>query len=182
MLLGLQWRREEGGAAWSWGLAAAGDTAERGTGRFSPRQRWFRQEARSPVTPTSSSVIITLGPSLGSVTTPGTLAHAGCGQTRSLTATQGTVLYVARRCFSQALGGFLSRGDAAGGSGRSGLRVALGWRAGFCRALCRMRIPFSSPKVLAWAESRRATGRLWSLLLWRYSSPAWTRSCAACSG
>ena len=23
-------------------------------------------------------------------------------------------------------------------------------------------------------------GRLWSLLLWRYSSPAWTRSCAAC--
>ena len=25
-------------------------------------------------------------------------------------------------------------------------------------------------------------GRLWSLLLWRYSSPAWTRSCAACSG
>ena len=25
-------------------------------------------------------------------------------------------------------------------------------------------------------------GRLWSLLLWRYSRPAWTRSCAACSG
>jgi len=25
-------------------------------------------------------------------------------------------------------------------------------------------------------------GRLWSLLLWRYSSPAWTRCCAACSG
>jgi len=24
-------------------------------------------------------------------------------------------------------------------------------------------------------------GRLWSLLLWRYSRPAWTRSCAACS-
>ena len=24
-------------------------------------------------------------------------------------------------------------------------------------------------------------GRLWSLLLWRYSSPTWTRSCAACS-
>ena len=23
-------------------------------------------------------------------------------------------------------------------------------------------------------------GRLWSLLLWRYSTPAWTRSCAAC--
>ena len=23
-------------------------------------------------------------------------------------------------------------------------------------------------------------GRLWSLLLWRYSRPAWTRSCAAC--
>jgi len=22
-------------------------------------------------------------------------------------------------------------------------------------------------------------GRLWSLLLWRYSRPAWTRSCAA---
>ena len=25
-------------------------------------------------------------------------------------------------------------------------------------------------------------GRLWSLLLWRYSRPAWTRSCTACSG
>ena len=25
-------------------------------------------------------------------------------------------------------------------------------------------------------------GRLWSLLLWRYSSPAWPRCCAACSG
>ena len=25
-------------------------------------------------------------------------------------------------------------------------------------------------------------GRLWSLLLWRYSRPAWTRSCAACCG
>jgi len=25
-------------------------------------------------------------------------------------------------------------------------------------------------------------GRLWILLLWRYSRPAWTRSCAACSG
>jgi len=25
-------------------------------------------------------------------------------------------------------------------------------------------------------------GRLWSLLLWRYSRPAWTQSCAACSG
>ena len=25
-------------------------------------------------------------------------------------------------------------------------------------------------------------GRLWSLLLWRYSNPAWTLSCAACSG
>ena len=24
--------------------------------------------------------------------------------------------------------------------------------------------------------------RLWSLLLWRYSNPAWMRSCAACSG
>jgi len=23
-------------------------------------------------------------------------------------------------------------------------------------------------------------GRLWSLLLWRYSRPTWTRSCAAC--
>jgi len=23
---------------------------------------------------------------------------------------------------------------------------------------------------------------LWSLLLWRYSRPVWTRSCAACSG
>jgi len=22
---------------------------------------------------------------------------------------------------------------------------------------------------------------LWSLLLWRYSKPSWTRSCAACS-
>jgi len=25
-------------------------------------------------------------------------------------------------------------------------------------------------------------GRLWSLLLWRYSRHAWTRSCAACCG
>ena len=25
-------------------------------------------------------------------------------------------------------------------------------------------------------------GRLWSLLLWRYSRPAWMRCCAACSG
>ena len=28
----------------------------------------------------------------------------------------------------------------------------------------------------------RCPGRLWSLLLWRYSRPAWTRSCAACFG
>ena len=26
------------------------------------------------------------------------------------------------------------------------------------------------------------SGRLWILLLWRYSRPAWTRFCAACSG
>jgi len=25
-------------------------------------------------------------------------------------------------------------------------------------------------------------GALWSLLLWRYSSPTWPRCCAACSG
>ena len=34
-----------------------------------------------------------------------------------------------------------------------------------------------------WGWRRTGTGcpgRLWSLLLWRYSKPAWTRSCAAC--
>jgi len=30
--------------------------------------------------------------------------------------------------------------------------------------------------------AKKADGRLWSLLLWRYSRPAQTRSCAACSG
>ena len=38
-----------------------------------------------------------------------------------------------------------------------------------------------------WACLWQSTGRscpegLWSLLLWRYSRPAWTRCCAACSG
>jgi len=30
--------------------------------------------------------------------------------------------------------------------------------------------------------SEGCPGRLWSLFLWRYSRPAWTRSCAACYG
>jgi len=33
-------------------------------------------------------------------------------------------------------------------------------------------------------EKKAGTGcpeRLWILLLWRYSRPVWTRSCAACS-
>ena len=33
-----------------------------------------------------------------------------------------------------------------------------------------------------WSPGPGCPGRLWSLLLWRYSRPAWTRSCAACSG
>jgi len=32
------------------------------------------------------------------------------------------------------------------------------------------------------ALAQAAQKGLWSLLLWRYSRPAWTRSCAACSG
>jgi len=35
-----------------------------------------------------------------------------------------------------------------------------------------------------WGWRSTGTGcprRLWILLLWRYSRPAWTRSCAACS-
>ena len=31
-----------------------------------------------------------------------------------------------------------------------------------------------------WSTGKGCPGRLWSLLLWRYSRPAWTRSCAAC--
>jgi len=33
-----------------------------------------------------------------------------------------------------------------------------------------------------WSTGAGCPGRLWSLLLWKYSRPAWTRSCAACSG
>ena len=32
-----------------------------------------------------------------------------------------------------------------------------------------------------WSPGTGCPGRLWSLLLWRYWRPAWTRSCAACS-
>jgi len=37
--------------------------------------------------------------------------------------------------------------------------------------------------VWTWGRSTGTgcPGRLWSLLLWRYSRPAWTRSYAACS-
>ena len=35
-------------------------------------------------------------------------------------------------------------------------------------------------QVLEKCPERGCPGRLWSLLLWRYSRPAWTRSCAAC--
>ena len=31
-----------------------------------------------------------------------------------------------------------------------------------------------------WSTGTGCPERLWSLLLWRYSRPAWTRSCAAC--
>ena len=31
-----------------------------------------------------------------------------------------------------------------------------------------------------WSTGTGCPGRLWSLLLWRYPRPAWTRSCAAC--
>jgi len=31
-----------------------------------------------------------------------------------------------------------------------------------------------------WSTRTGCPGRLWSLPLWRYSRPAWTRSCAAC--
>ena len=31
-----------------------------------------------------------------------------------------------------------------------------------------------------WSPGTGCPGRLWSLLLWRYSRPAWMRSCAAC--
>ena len=44
------------------------------------------------------------------------------------------------------------------------------------------RTAFTPPDSL-WGWRSPGTGcpgRLWSLLLWRYSSPAWTRSCAAC--
>ena len=33
-----------------------------------------------------------------------------------------------------------------------------------------------------WSTGTGCPEGLWSLLLWRYSSPAWMRSCAACSG
>ena len=33
-----------------------------------------------------------------------------------------------------------------------------------------------------WSPGTGCPERLWSLLLWRYSRPVWTRSCAACSG
>jgi len=31
-----------------------------------------------------------------------------------------------------------------------------------------------------WSTGTGCPGSLWSLLLWRYSRPAWTQSCAAC--
>jgi len=33
---------------------------------------------------------------------------------------------------------------------------------------------------VCWTTGPGCPGRLWSLLLWRYSRPTWTRSCAAC--
>lgn len=61
-------------------------------------------------------------------------------------------LEVGRRYFSQVLEGFQGRGYAVGGSGPSGLRVNLGWRAEFCHTLRLRVIPFGSPEVLAWAS------------------------------
>ena len=44
-------------------------------------------------------------------------------------------------------------------------------------SLCYSRLDFSHQ-----TPGAGCPGRLWSLPLWRYSSPAWTRCCAACSG
>ena len=38
----------------------------------------------------------------------------------------------------------------------------------------------TSPLWGWWSTGTGCPGRLWSLLLWRYSRPSWTRSCAAC--
>ena len=52
-------------------------------------------------------------------------------------------------------------------------------------ALCRlwgMAEPRAAHSEMASSPGPGCPGRLWSLLLWRYSRPAWTWSCAACSG
>ena len=62
----------------------------------------------------------------------------------------------------------------ATGQGATGTNWSLGsssWTRGRTSSLWGWRSPGTG-----------SPGSLWSLLLWRYSRPAWTRSCAACSG
>jgi len=39
---------------------------------------------------------------------------------------------------------------------------------------------FGARQIVSLNGTGTEQGRLWSLLLWRYSRPAWTGSCAAC--
>ena len=60
----------------------------------------------------------------------------------------------------------------ARGQGATGTRWTIGsslWTWGRTSSLWRWR-----------STGTGCPGELWSLLLWRYSRPAWTRSCAAC--
>ena len=61
--------------------------------------------------------------------------------------------------------------------------LATGWGAKSTDWSIRSSIWTRERTSLLWGCQSTGTGclgRLWSLLLWRYSRPAWTRSCAAC--
>jgi len=50
-----------------------------------------------------------------------------------------------------------------------------------CRLLAVTSVLWVSVSCWGWQSTRTGCpGRLWGLPLWRYSSPTWTRSCAAC--
>ena len=58
-----------------------------------------------------------------------------------------------------------------GATGTNWSRGSSSWRWGRTSSLWGWRSPGTG-----------CPGRLWSLLLWRYSRPAWTRCCTACAG
>ena len=59
--------------------------------------------------------------------------------------------------------------------------LARGTKWAFHTTFCfKTKAPISSRYDRWRSPGTGCPGRLWSLLLWRYSRPAWTRSCAAC--